>query len=87
MNKDIDINKLDEEMQKKGWNFLGPILHYEKALKKQANIYEKNGKYVIFGLDKTGKKTFQDSISREEAEKRVKKSVIEISKFMLGNSQ
>ena len=87
MNEDIDINKLDEQMQKKGCNFLGPILHYEKALKKQANIYEKNGKYIVFGVDKTGKNTFQDPISKKEAENKVKKSVIEISKFMLGNSE
>ena len=85
--KKIDLDKLDEQMQKDGWKFLGPILHYEKALKNQAVIYEKNGRYVVSGIDQTGKNILQDSISKKEAEKRIKESLIEISKFMLKSSK
>jgi hypothetical protein len=73
-------------MQEDGWKFLGPILHYEKALKNQAMIYEKNDKYIVFGIDQTGKNILNEPISKKEAEKRIKESLIEISKHMLRES-
>jgi hypothetical protein len=73
-------------MQKEGWKFQGPILHYKKALKNQAVVYEKNGKYVVSGVDPTGENILHDSISKKEAEKRIKESLIEISKHMLRES-
>ena len=81
----IDINKLDEKMQKNGWKFIGPILNYQKAWKNQASIYKKNEKYVVSGIDKTGKKELFEPISKKDAEKRTKESIKEISKFMLMN--
>jgi hypothetical protein len=85
--KKVDLDKLDKQMQKDGWKFLGPILHYTKALNDQAVIYEKNSKYVVVGIRKTDDKIFQESISKKEAEKRIKESLIEISKFMLKSSK
>ena len=73
-------------MQKDGWKFLGPILHYEKALKNQAMIYEKNDKCTVFGIDQTGENILNEPISKKEAEKRIKESLIEISKHMLRES-
>jgi hypothetical protein len=84
--KKIDLDKLDKKMQKEGWKFLGPIIHYKKALKNQAMIYEKNEKCIVFGIDHTGKNILKEPISKKEAEKRVKESVIEISKHMLRES-
>ena len=86
MKNNIDIESLDKQMQKKGWKFLGPILHYEKAFKGQASVYEKKGKYIVYGIDKSGKDILNDSISKSDAENRLKKSLIEISKFMLQKS-
>ena len=86
MSEEIDINKLDLKMQKKGWIFLGPILHYKKALKDQALVYKKNNEYIVFGIEKGENKTFKDKIEKNIAEKRVKESMIEISKHMLGSS-
>lgn len=86
MNNKIDLEKLDKQMQKKGWRFLGPILHYEKAWKGQASVYEKNGKYIVIGIDKTGENMLNSPISKSDAEKRLKKSLIEISKYMLKKS-
>ena len=73
-------------MQKDGWKFLGPILHYEKALKNQAMIYEKDNKCIVFGIDQTGENILNEPISKKEAEKRIKESLIEISKHMLRES-
>jgi len=86
MSDETDINKIDEEMQKQGWTFLGPILHYEKALKDQALVYKKENEYIVLGIDKTENKTFKDKIEKNIAEKRVKESMIEISKHMLKSS-
>ena len=55
MDKNIDIELLDKKMQEKGWKFFGPILHYKKAWKNQAAIYEKKGKYIVSGINTTGK--------------------------------
>ena len=73
-------------MQEDGWEFLGPILHYENALKNQAMIYEKNDNYIVFGIDKASKNILNEPIYKKEAEKRIKESLIEISKHMLKKS-
>ena len=86
MSNKIKIEELDKKMQKDGWRFLGPILHYEKAWKEQASIYEKNGDYVVSGIDSTGEKELNIPISKIEAEKRIDESLKEIRKFMLGSS-
>ena len=86
MKNKINLEKLDKQLQKKGWKFLGPILHYEKAWKGQASVYEKNGKYIVYGIDRSGEKILNCSISKSEAEKKLKKSLIEISKYMLQKS-
>ena len=82
MNKIYDIELLDKKMQEKGWKFFSPILHYEKAWKNQAAIYEKDAKYIVSGIDTTGKAEFHEPISKREAEKRSKESLIEIKKHM-----
>ena len=87
MSKAIDIDQLDKKMQDKGWTFLGAILHYEKAWKEQASIYEKNGEYVVSGIDSTGKKELLEPISKKEAEKRLDDSIKEIRRFMFGISK
>lgn len=86
MSNKIKIEELDKKLQRDGWRFLGPILHYEKAWKKQASIYEKNGKYIVSGIDLTGKSELNEPISKIEAEKRLDESIKEIRKFMLGRS-
>jgi hypothetical protein len=82
MTKKINVEELDEKMRKDGWTFLGAILHYEKAYKKQASVYEKNGKYVISGIKSNGLNELFESISKKEAEERLKESIDEIRKFM-----
>ena len=84
MTKKIDIEEIDKKMQSKGWKFLGPILHYEKAWKKQASIYEKDGKYIVSGIDSSGETELKEPISKIEAEKRIDESIKEIRKFMFG---
>ena len=86
MSNKIKIEELDKKMQKDGWRFLGPILHYEKAWKEQASIYKKNGEYIVSGIDSTGEKELNEPISKIEAEKRINESLKEIRKFMLGSS-
>jgi len=86
MTNETDINKIDEEMQKKGWIFLGPILHYEKAVKDQALVYKKENEYIVLGINKNENEVFKDKIQKNIAEKRVKESMIEISKHMLKSS-
>lgn len=83
----LDMNDIDKRLQKNGWRFIGPILNYESALKNQASVYEKNGRYIVVGLDKTGEKELHDSISKKDAERRTKESIIKISKFMLSSSE
>ena len=86
MTDETDINKIDEQMQKEGWIFLGPILHYEKAVKDQALVYKKEDAYIVLGINKTENEIFKDKIEKDVAEKRVNESMIEISKHMLGAS-
>jgi hypothetical protein len=87
MEAKIDIEELDEKMQKNGWKFLGAILHYEKAWKKQASIYKKDGKYVVSGIDASGENELNEPISKKEAEKRLDESIKEIRRHMFGISK
>lgn len=80
------IENIDGEMQKNGWNFKGAILHYKKAWKEQASVYEKNGKYVVSGLDLNGKNKLNEPIVKGEAEKRIEESIKEIRKYMFGQN-
>ena len=82
MDRQKDIELLDKKMQEKGWKFFGPILHYKKAWKNQAAIYEKEGKYIVTGVDFTGKTELHEPISKNEAEKRTKEGLEEIKKHM-----
>jgi hypothetical protein len=82
MDNKIIVEELDQKMQKNGWNFKGVILNYKNAFKEQASIYEKDGKYVVSGIDSRGKKDLFETISKKEAEKRIKESIKEISKYM-----
>ena len=83
MNSKIDIEELDQKMQKNGWTFKGAILNYKKAYKQQASIYEKNGKYIVSGIDISGNNELFEKISKKEAEKKLNESIKEISKYML----
>ena len=85
MSKKINVEDLDEKMRKGGWTFLGAILHYGNAYKKQASIYVKNGKYVVSGIKSNGETELFEPISKKEAEKRIKESIEEIRKFMFKN--
>ena len=87
MDKQKELELLDKKMRNDGWNFIGPILHYEKAWKNQAAIYEKKGEYIVTGFDSTGKTKLQEKISKDEAEKRTKKSLEEIKKHMFSSIQ
>ncbi|MCK4365412.1 MAG: hypothetical protein KAW45_05130 [Thermoplasmatales archaeon] len=87
MNTKIDLEGLDNKLQKNGWKFLGPILHYEKAWKDQASVYEKDGKYIVSGIDTSGESELNEPISKKEAEKRLEESYKEIRKYMFGNSK
>jgi hypothetical protein len=80
----IDVEELDNKMQKNGWKFLGVILHYDKAWKKQASIYEKNGKYIVSGIDSSGEGELYEPIPKKEAEKRIEEGIKEIRKYMFG---
>lgn len=80
----IDVEELDKKMQKNGWKFLGVILHYDKAWKKQASVYEKNGKYIVSGINSSGKNELHEPISKNKAEKRIEDSIKEIRRFMFG---
>ena len=85
MTKQNKIEEIDKKMQRDGWRFLGPILHYKLAWKEQASVYEKNGDYVVSGIDLTGEKELNEPISKIEAEKRLDESLKEIRKFILGS--
>ena len=87
MNIKIDVEKIDKKMQKNGWEFLGAILHYEKAWKNQASVYKKDDKYMVLGIDASGKGELYEPISKKEAEKRLEDSIKEIRKLMLGISK
>jgi len=82
MNDEIDVNVLDQKMQKNGWKFKGAIINYKKAFREQASIYEKDGEYAVSGIDSSGKKELFITISKKEAEKRIDESIKEISKYM-----
>jgi len=82
MDTEIDVEELDQKMQKNGWNFKGAILNYKNAFKEQASIYEKDGKYVVSGVDSSGKNELFETISKKGAEKRINESTKEISKYM-----
>ncbi|MEF8879240.1 MAG: hypothetical protein V5A64_02455 [Candidatus Thermoplasmatota archaeon] len=82
---EVDKDELDKKMRKNGWSFVGPILHYEKALENQASVYKKNGKYVVSGIDSSGKEELLEPIEKGEAEKRVKESMEEIKKHMFSS--
>lgn len=77
------IEKIDKKLTEKGWVFKGAILNYDKAWKKQASVYEKNGEYIVSGLDSKGKLEINESISKEEAEEKIEDSMKEIRKFMI----
>jgi len=77
-----NIKLLDKKLQERGWEFFGPILHYKKAWKNQAAIYEKEGKYIVSGINSAGKTEIHEPVSKEEAEKRTKESLEEIKKYM-----
>ncbi|MCK5261517.1 MAG: hypothetical protein KAJ44_05010 [Thermoplasmatales archaeon] len=74
-------------MREQGWKFLGAILHYEKAWKNQASIYEKDGKYVVSGLDSSEEAEVHEPISEKEAKKRLYDSLEEIRKLIFGISK
>jgi len=85
MGSTIDVNKIDEKMQKNGWVFIGAILHYENAWKNQASIYKKGNKYVVSGIDSTGNAELNEKMSKKDAERRLKQSREEIKKFMFAS--
>ena len=87
MDSKIDVEELDKKMQKNGWNFLGAILNYDKAWKKQASIYEKDGKYIVSGIDSSGVGELHEPISKKEALKRIEEGIKEIRKYMFGISK
>ncbi len=87
MKNKIDVEELDKKMQKNGWKFLGAILHYDKAWKNQASIYEKNGEYVVSGIDSSGETELHEPISKKEADKRLEDSIKEIRRLMFGISK
>ena len=80
MDKRTHIEKIDKKMQEQGWRFIGAILHYNKAWKNQAAVYERNGKYVVSGLDASGKNELHELIEKKDAIKRMNKSLEEIRK-------
>ena len=82
MDNEIDVDELDQKMQKNGWKFKGAIINYKNAFKEQASIYEKDGKYVVSGIDSSGKKELFENISKKEAEKSINDSIKEISKYI-----
>jgi len=87
MNSKIDINEIDKKLQKDGWKFLGAILHYDKAWKNQGSVYEKDGKYIVSGIDSSGEAELNEPISKKEAKKRIEDSIKEIRRLMFGISK
>jgi len=84
MDKRAHIEKIDKKMQEQGWRFFGPVLHYKKAWKDHAAIYERNGTYVVSGLDVSGENELHESIEEKEAIKRKEEGFDEIKKFVFG---
>jgi len=85
MDKQKEIELIDKKMQDDGWRFFGPLLHYKKAWKEQAAIYEKNGKYVVSGIGSNGEFELNEPITETEAIKRKKESLEEIKKHMFSS--
>lgn len=85
MDKKKSIELIDKKLQQNGWIFIGPILHYKKAWKNQAAVYQKNGKYIISGIDSDGRTELNEPISKKEAEKRTKESFEEIKKHLFAS--
>jgi len=83
MDKRAQVEEIGKRMQQQGWRFFGPILHYEKAWKDHAAIYERNGEYIVSGLDATGEKELHEPIGKTEAIKRSEESFEEIKQFIL----
>ena len=84
MDKRTQVEKIDKKMQEQGWNFFGPILHYKKAWKDHAAIYERDGKYVVSGLDESGENELHEPIEKKKAIKRKEEGFDEIKKFVFG---
>ena len=84
MDKRTHIEKIDKKRQEQGWKFFGPILNYNKAWKDHAAIYERNGKYIVSGLDSSGKEQLCEPIEKKEAQKRADESLKEIKKIIFG---
>ena len=84
MDKREHIEKIDKKIQEQGWKFFGPILHYNKAWKDHAAIYERNGEYVVSGLDASGENELHEPIEEKEAIKRADEGLEEIKKFVFG---
>jgi len=85
MDRRAHIEKIDQKMQTLGWSFYAPILHYKKAWKNQAAIYEKNGEYVVSGLDFTGENELFEPIEKNEAKRRGEESLEEIKNCIFGS--
>ncbi len=83
MDKRAHIEEIGKRMEEQGWMFFGPILHYKKAWKDQAAIYERDGKYVVSGLDFSGEKELHEPIEKKEAVIRAEESLEEIKKNIL----
>jgi hypothetical protein len=80
MDKRTHIEKIAQKMEDQGWVFFGPILHYPKAWKNQAAVYERNGSFIVSGLDTSGIKELYEPIEKKEAIQRIEKSLEEIKK-------
>ncbi len=81
----IDLNLLDKKLKEKGWIFVGPVIHYDKALNEQASVYKKNGDFIVSGIAKNGEEELFEPINKKEALKRVEESYDEIKKHMFSN--
>ena len=81
------IEEIDQKLHKEGWIFKGAILNYDKGWKNQGSVYEKDGKYIVSGLDFSGEHVLNEPISKEDAELRIKESMKEIRNFMFGQIQ
>ncbi len=81
----VDVNEIDKRLREQGWEFVGPILHYDSAFQQQAAIYKKDGQYIVSGIDSSGENELNDSIKPAEAEQRVKEANKEIRKHVLSN--
>jgi len=84
MDKRTQVERIDKKMQEQGWKFFCPILHYKKAWKDHAAIYERDGEYVVSGLDESGENELHESIEEKEAIKRKEEGFNEIKKFVFG---